>query len=400
MSQYHVHRGSGYSANNEVRLIKGGAGYFNGMEKLINDAKHSVHLQVYIFDADETGQRIVEALLCAAARQVKVYLLLDAYASKDFPPQLIEELEEAGAYFKWFSPILRGKGFYVGRRMHHKILVVDGIHALVGGLNVSNRYNDLPGQPAWLDWSVYIVGESSLEILARCRQLWRKGIFKNQGITEPHHWRTALTTDQECLVRVRVNDWVRAKNQISRSYLEWLHRSRHDIIIMSSYFIPGRVLRNSLAKAAQRGVRIRLILTRYSDVLLAKSAENFLYAWLLRQGVEIYEYQKNILHGKVAVFDAQWATIGSYNVNNISAYASVELNVDVYNIAFGQSLHSELTTILTEDCVRVHASSFSRLPWWTRLQQWAAYELVRLIFFVFTFYFTQEKNSLGKKLDI
>jgi cardiolipin synthase A/B len=401
MSLHFIQRGPGYSAANKVQLIKGGASYFQMMESLLDEAKYSVHLQVYIFDGDETGNRIIEALLRAAQRKVHVYLLLDAYASKEFPLEAIQRLKQAGAHFKWFSPLLRGKGFYVGRRMHHKILVVDGIHSLVGGLNISNRYNDLPGQPAWLDWSIYVVGEASLEILARCRQLWRKRIFKNNTLFEPIQWRGQKEKTEECLVRIRVNDWVRGKNQISRSYLEWLHRSRQEVIMMSSYFLPGRVLRKNLARAAKRGVRIKLILARYSDVALAKAAENYLYTWLLQQGIEIYEYQKNILHGKVAVFDAQWATIGSYNLNNISAYASVELNVDVYNAAFGQTLRKQLNSVILEDCVQVRAATFfQRLTWWKRVQQWTAYQLVRLIFFLFTFYFTQEKRAFGKKLHI
>ena len=401
MSRYFIHPGPGYSAINQVQLIKGGASYFEMMERLLDSAKYVVHLQVYIFDADETGHRIIEALLRAAARQVKVYLLLDAYASKDFPPGEVERLRHSGVQFKWFSPLFRGKGFYVGRRMHHKVLVVDGIYSMVAGLNISNRYNDLPAQPAWLDWSVFVVGEASLEILARCRQLWRKSEFKKEPVSQHPQWHNELVQAEECLVRVRVNDWVRAKNQISRSYLEWLYRSQHEVIIMSSYFLPGRVLRKSLAKAAKRGVRIRLILARHSDVGLAKSAENYLYSWLLRQGIEIYEYEKNILHGKVAVFDAQFATIGSYNVNNISAYASVELNVDVNNAAFGSTLHKQLNSVLDNDCMKIEPSSFfQQLTWWRRFQQWVSYELVRLIFFLFTFYFTQAKSTLGKKLDI
>lgn len=401
MSIHHIHYGPGYSAANSILLIKGGVAYFDKMEELINKAKRSVHLQVYIFDADETGNRIIEALVRAAARQVQVFVVLDAYASKDLPPKVIERLKWAGVHFKWFAPLPRGIGLYVGRRMHHKVLVVDEIHSLVGGLNISNRYNDLPSQPAWLDWGVYLVGEASLEILARCRQLWRRRVFWNETNALRVMRDDEMAMDHECFVRVRVNDWVRAKNQISRSYLEWLHRARYDAILMSSYFLPGRVFRNSLANAAKRGVRIKLILASYSDVPLAKAAENFLYAWLLRQGIEIYEYQKNILHGKVAVFDSQWATVGSYNVNNISAYASVELNIDVNNAAFGKNLHNHLTSILSVDCVQVKPSSFfQKQAWWNRLHQWAAYEMVRLIFFLFTFYFKQEKNSTGKKLDI
>ena len=291
---------SGYTAHNRVRLIRGGAEYFDLVEELIDQSVHSIHLQTYIFESDQTGQRISAALRRAAFRNVRVYLLLDGYASADLDQGFIQQMIEAGIHFRWFQPILKGRNYYVGRRMHHKILVVDGLHSVVGGVNMSNRYNDLPGQPAWLDFAIRIDGEASIELFNRCVEMWTRSIWTKIGLSGMFNWRSVIPPEEEAFTRVRINDWVRNKNQISRSYLLMFHRAQEQITILSSYFMPGRILRKHMTHAARRGVVIRVILTGRSDVGLSKAAERYLYPWLLSRNVEIYEYRHTVLHGKMA----------------------------------------------------------------------------------------------------
>ena len=119
-----------------------------------------------------------------------------------------------------------------------------------------------------------------------------------------------------------------------------------------------------------------------------------MYRWLFRNHIQVYEYQDTVLHGKMAVYDGQWMTNGSYNVNKISAYASVELNMDVRNEAFATIVENELETIIRDHCVQVTPESFSihNTPV-KRLLQWTAFQTIRFLFFIFTFYFKQEKGS-------
>ena len=129
-------------------------------------------------------------------------------------------MESAGIHFRWFEPLFKNKDFYLGRRMHHKILVIDGVYGLVGGLNISDRYNDLAGQPAWLDWAIYTEGEVSQELGGRCIELWPKNKLAKSSAHTFMHWKSILPQAEECLARIRINDWVRKKNQISRSYID------------------------------------------------------------------------------------------------------------------------------------------------------------------------------------
>ncbi len=131
-----------------------------------------------------------------------------------------------------------------------------------------------------------------------------------------------------------------------------------------------------------------------SDVKIARLTEQYMYRWLFANRIEVYEYQGTVLHGKMAAYDGLWMTNGSYNVNRISAYASVELNMDVRNNEFAAQAEADLDAIIRDHCLRIDpANYFQHHHWLQRLRQWIAFETVRILFFLFTFYFKQEKES-------
>ena len=383
---------SQYIANNEVKIIRGGKEYFTLMLKLINEAEDSIHLQTYIFDNDETGTSIGDALKAAAQRRVKVYFIVDGYASQGLSKEFIKDIKKASVHFRFFEPLFRSKYFYFGRRLHQKLFVVDNRFALVGGINITNRYNDTPGCPAWLDFGVFVEGEIVKQLCIHCWKTW-KGFPAKMGATpcEKNPVDFKIPPAKSSLVRLRRNDWVRAKTQISQSYIEMFRTSQSHITILSSYFLPGIIIRKHLIKAVQRGVKIKLILAGLSDVGVAKSAERFVYDWLLRNKVQIYEYQSNILHGKLSVCDSKWMTIGSYNINNISAYASVELNLDINDPSFVKSVEKILNEVIDENCKEITAADFKKSTnIIKRLVRWCSYEFIRAALYLFTFYFRQK----------
>ena len=150
-----------YTSRNKVKLIRGGKVYFDSLLQMINSATESIHLQAYIYDDDETGKQVAEALQAAAKRNVEVYLLTDGYASKVMSRSFINELQQSGIHFRFFNPLFKSRHFYFGRRLHHKVIVTDTRYAMIGGVNITNRYNDMPGEPAWLDFAIYIEGEAA-----------------------------------------------------------------------------------------------------------------------------------------------------------------------------------------------------------------------------------------------
>jgi cardiolipin synthase len=148
-------------------------------------------------------------------------------------------------------------------------------------------------------------------------------------------------------------------------------------------------MRRQMVRAAARGVDISIVLAGISDVPMAKYAERFIYQWMLRKGMNIYEYPKCVLHAKLSTYDKKWVTVGSYNVNNISAYASVELNLDVMDENFATQANAWLEKIITKDCIRITNNYLKNYNVIERFLQWWSYEVYRFIVYIVTFYFRQ-----------
>lgn len=382
-------RGSEYTSLNRVKLVQGGKPYFDCLLRLIENAQESIHLQTYIYDDDKTGQAVAHALKAAVKRGVQVYVMADGYASRVMSRAFVNDLRKTGVQFRFFDPLFKSRNFYFGRRLHHKVVVIDARFALVGGVNIANRYNDLPAQPAWLDFALYIEGEAATQLCVLCWKTWNNyPITLNTGPCDHKYTTFTIPSGEQCDVSMRRNDWVRRKNEISSTYVNMLRNARSHIIILCSYFLPGYVIRRHLADAAKRGVKITVITASTSDVPITKYAERYMYNWLLRNKITLYEYQPTILHGKIAVCDSEWLTIGSYNINNISAYASIELNMNVKNAAFARQTEKILLDIIEKDCVLI-------TPEWQkrsenpvrRLAEWISHQFIKLILYLSTFYY-------------
>lgn len=335
-----------------------------------------------------------DALIQAARRNVDVYLLVDGYASQNLSTTFIDSLVSSGVHFRFFSPLFKSRNFYFGRRLHSKVLVIDASNVMIGGMNIANRYNDMPGQPAWLDFALNAEGPIAIDAHKVCVSVWRgKKNRKVEGdnivLNEKEF---EFNGNESSQVRLRRNDWVNNTLQISNSYNEMFRTANSQITILSSYALPGNVFRKNLEKAIKRGVKVRMIVSGVSDIILVRQAEKYWYDWLIRNNIEIYEYTKNVLHGKLAICDGEWMTIGSYNVNDLSAYVSIELNFDVRDSRFVGKVEHTLQKIIDEDCVKISSENFTQSsnPL-KRLSRWLAYNIIRLTFSLFTFYYRKQK---------
>jgi cardiolipin synthase A/B len=381
-----------YTKNNKVELIKGGKPYFDCLLHMIANAKESIHLQTYIYMEDETGRQVADALKAAVNRKVNVYLLVDGYASKSLSRHFKEELKKAGVHFRFFEPIFKNRNFYFGRRLHHKIAVVDARYALTGGVNITDRYNDMPDIPAWLDFALFTEGDVARELCMLCWKTWN-GFPPRLNLTACDHEQPprSFPASETAEVAVRRNDWVRRRNEISATYIDMFRSAKSHITILCSYFLPGRIIRKQMAIAAKRGVTIKVVTAGRSDVRTAKYAERYLYGWLLRNNIELYEYQPRILHGKIAVCDSQWITTGSYNINDISAYATIEMNLNVKDPKLAKETEKMLEEIMNKDCIHITTEEYSRSHnLFKKSIEWLSYQFVRVMLYLFTFYFKRK----------
>jgi cardiolipin synthase len=368
-----------YKGGHSVELLRSGKQYFTSCLREIDNAKHFIHFQTYIVDDDETGRRFVNALIRAAKRGVKVYFLLDAYGGSTFSENLIDEVGEAGILFRKFSPAFITNDFQMSLRLHHKVLLVDGEVAVIGGMNVANRYRGTTDLKEWLDFAILIKGPECTHVLFILKKLWNRAfIHRKERSREMVHF--PVQYDENVNVKVLQNNWYRNKIEILKSYRYAIKHSKDRMIIMASYFLPGRNERRLLRLASRRGVDIRIVLSAESDATLFKRATNFLYDFILRNNIRIYEYLPSILHAKVATVDGTWCTIGSYNLNHLSDYGSIEMNADILNSRFARGFETILLGIIARDCRQVIFNEYiRRKSWFSRLADWSSYQMIRFM---------------------
>ncbi|MEI6049936.1 MAG: phospholipase D-like domain-containing protein [Bacteroidota bacterium] len=374
-----ISSGREYKSGHSIELLRSGEQFFATCDKTIDEAKHYIHFQTYIVDDDETGRRVVNALKGAAERGVRVYFLLDAYGGSSFSKDLISMVEEAGILFRMFSPGFISGGFQLSLRLHHKVLLVDGDVAIIGGMNVANRYHGTRDLKEWLDFAILIKGPECAHILFILKRLWNKAFIsaKDRSRETVHH---PVIYSDEVKVKVLQNNWYRNKIEILKSYRYAMKHAHYRMIIMASYFLPGRNERKLLRNASRRGVDIKIVLSAKSDAPVFKRATNFLYDFILRNNIKIYEYLPSNLHGKVATVDGNWSTIGSYNLNHLSDYGSIEMNADILDARFAGKFEELLLDIINKDCRQVTFEEYTqRKTLLYQLADWFSYQMIRIL---------------------
>ena len=353
-------------------LIESGKPYFIRLVSMINEAKDWIHLQFYIFQTDETGEKIIRELIRARKRGVDIYILLDAIGSPKRSEPLFQSMIDAGIQMKIFSPVNIFSEGYLSRRLHHKIAVTDRMEALIGGINIANRYNDVDHEPAWMDLAVWIKSDISSEIKNYCAQIWNEEYGDKKSQIKNTHKINFLR-----------NDWLYHLNEISIAYLNLFKNSKHDIILVCSYFLPGKALRRSIEIACKKGVHIKLITTARSDVPFSKHAERWLYDWLFRNKIEIFEFQKTILHAKMAISDSKKLIIGSYNVNNLSAYGSLECNLEINDVYFASMTSKKIKTWVQLNCAEIKKNKSGRkYPFYYQFICWISFKILQMILYL------------------
>lgn len=391
--KFRVHRG--YRGGHQIRLVRSGKEYFDVLEKIIDEAVSYIHFQTYIFDDDETGRKLINALMKASKRGVKVYFLLDAYGGKSFSKSLISQVEESGIYFRKFSPVFITKGFHMSLRLHHKVLLADGLVTVIGGINVANRYRGTKKVKPWLDYAILIKGPEVAHTLNILKKLWnRTFISKNERSREVIH--EPVYYDENVQVKVLQNNWYRNKIEILKSYRSALKRSKHHMIIFASYFLPGRHERKLMKDASARGVDIKIVLSAVSDTWLFNKATVFLYDSILRNNIKIYEYLPSVLHAKVVTVDGVWSTIGSYNFNHLSDYGSIETNADILDVAFSEYFEKLLLDIIKKDCREITKTEYYRKKNWIRqFTGWTSYQIIRFMMRIMFLMTTKKSKPLS-----
>ena len=371
----------GFIGGNRVGLLQGGDELFPAMQRALAAACRQVWLATYIFHDDEAGLAIAAALGAAARRGVQVHVVVDGFGSMASIAALRQRLTADGVRLDVFRPLERWSAWLQPsqlRRLHHKLCVVDEAVAFVGGINILDDRLDLKhgrSERPRLDYAVELRGPvvtqarqlvQAFAMRAHLGQDWRSEVGALARSTQPvahtlqllRGLRTTPATPPEpqpplkplrpVQVAFVVRDNFSQRRAIERRYIEAVRAARLCVDIACPYFDPRRAFRRSLRAAAQRGVRVRLLLQGKVDYRLAALAARVLYDELLADGVRIFEYTPAFLHAKVAVVDDDWATVGSSNIDPLSLLLNLEANAVVRDADFALQLRSRLDAALAE----------------------------------------------------
>lgn len=371
-----------FLAGNNVTLLKNGAEYFPALEAAFDRAREHIHLESYIYRADAAGRQIAAALIRAARRGVRTHLLIDGFGSKPLPETLLQQMRDAGVQVLIYRPEVSRWRIrrYRLRRLHRKLAVVDGSFGFVGGINIVDDA-DVPGAPPQYDYAVAVQGPLVGEIFAAVRRVWNLVSWSQLRQTRSRDHERAVTPPAAGSVRARflLRDNLRHRRVIERAYLRAIGKARHEIILANAYFLPGTRFRHALISAAERGVRVTVLVQGQTDHPLANYAARALYGRLLEAGVEIYEYEKSVLHAKAAVIDGVWATVGSSNIDPFSLLLSREANVVVYDHAFAAQLRADMQEEIKGGAARIRPDAWQSVPLHRRFLIWLSYGIMRVM---------------------
>ena len=339
---------SGRSTHNRVRLLHDGAQALPEMLGAIQAAQQEVLLEMYWFGSDRTGRRFASALIERARAGLCVRVIYDAIGSLEAGTAMFDELRDAGVEVHEFNPIAPWRTRFsfarINQRDHRKLLVIDGVRAFTGGFNLGDPWAPKEeGGQGFRDDGVEVIGSAALELRA---------LFYRTFPARPIPLKRVLTNDGDTEVTILASDLHAERRDIYDGYINAIARATRDIIITNSYFIPARRVRSALARAVLRNVRVRVLMPRDTDVKLAQLASRHLYARLLRDGVELYEWAGGILHAKTAVIDEHWCTVGSFNFDARSVYNNLELNVAIVSEQVSHALRRRVELDLA-DSVRI-----------------------------------------------
>lgn len=379
-----------WSHGNRVELLENGEDFYPAVFHAIREAREEVLIETFILFEDKVGLALHEVLSDAARRGVRVDLTVDDWGSPDLSRLYVRTLCEAGVRLHVFGPKRRLLGLRTNamRRLHRKLVAVDGTVAFVGGINFSADHLGDYGPEAKTDYAVRLEGPVAGAIRDFARRAVDPGRPRRWWWRAPPRARGAArgAPPQPGAARIRfvTRDNGDHPQDIERHYRIAIRAARRDVIVANAYFFPGYLLLRELRRAARRGVRVRLLLQGRPDMTIVTFAARLLYAHLAGAGISIVEYCERPFHGKVAVFDEEWATVGSSNLDPLSLTMNLEANVIIGDRGFNARLRASLERLIAEHCMAVEPERFARRAPWTpfvtglvlaalrRLPHWAA----------------------------
>jgi cardiolipin synthase len=357
-----------------VHWLFGGAQAYPAMLDALALARTEILLETYIWSSDSNGRRFVDAVCIKAQEGVRVRCIIDGAGSFGFSGNDVARMKSAGVLLSVFHPVgpwRRRWGWQV--RDHRKLLIVDGRVAFAGGINLGDEYAPVSwGGRGWHDVHAEIEGPVLRELQRLFEVSW--------SYAEPENWDPALpaatrrgpeqlaihgsTTRVQALAVGRFM----GRRLVQHHLQHAMAMAGERIWIEAAYFIPNRALRRTLKRAARRGVDVRVIVPRHSDIPGMADASRATWTSLLKAGVRIFEWLPGMLHAKTLTIDGVWSTVGSYNLDSRSLLYNWEVTLEVLDERLAEQLEEKFRDDL-ESCEQVDPEEFRRRGPWSKLRE-------------------------------
>jgi cardiolipin synthase A/B len=360
---------------NLVEVVTSGEEAYSRLMALIDSARCSIHITTFLLANDEVGLAIVARLARRAAEGVEVKLLLDAAGCWRLRRRVLAPLIEAGGAVAWFMPVLRlplrGRA---NLRNHRKIVVIDGVEALAGGMNLAEEYmGPTPMLNRWRDVSVVVRGPAAADLDDLFVSDWT---FANGQPAPPANPPPTPDPPEAAPLPDGVSVQVVASgpdvegDPLYESLISLLFAARERIWVVTPYFVPDEILVRALDLAARRGVDVRVVIPQHSNHLSADLARVGYLRQIHEAGGIVLRYRPGMLHGKVIVVDQDLAVVGSANMDMRSLF----LNYEVALFLYGPSQIQE-TTAWMESILPFCRAGVPRRTWLLELAE----NVVRLL---------------------
>lgn len=361
----------GWRSDNSFELLIDGPQFFPRMLAVIEQAQEQIDLELYLFEAGDCAETIVQALEQAAWREVRVRCLFDAYGSLGLGPALRRRLIEAGVELRHYNPLSWRRGLNNLYRDHRKLLLVDQQLAVVGGTGVTDEFwRPTENSCDWHEVMVQMQGPLVLDWQMLFDRQWRANISRKAWKPATHFGLARLPgvpDEAEGMGRVAYAD-AHQHRDILQSLVRAINSAKQRIWLATPYFLPTWSVRRSLRRAAARGVDVRLLLTGpRTDHPSVRYAGHRYYPRLLKSGVQILEYQPCFLHLKMVLID-DWVSVGSCNFDHWNLRFNLEANLEALDPALTQAVAASFIADFAQS-QPVSLQDWQSRPLWRRVKQ-------------------------------
>lgn len=324
---------------NEIQLLENGDEIFPAMLGAIRTAKRTITFETFIYWSGTIGLEFAEALSERARSGVKVHVLLDWIGSNKFDEAQIERMREAGVAVERYRPLRWYNVSRVNNRTHRKILVIDGKVGFTGGVGIADPWSgNAEDKDHWRDCHFRLSGPAVAQLQAAFMDNWNA--TRPEVLHGPAYFPELAPAGNLC-AQVFKSSPEEGSGSVRLMFLYSIAHARKSIRIASAYFVPDSHVRAALCEAAQRGVKIEVIVPgRWIDTAITRRASRAVWGDLLRAGLKIHEYQGTMFHSKYMIVDGVWSSVGSTNFDNRSFRLNDECNLNAIDAAWGQRMEA------------------------------------------------------------